>query len=104
MAEPKPAVSVFLLLLAAVVVYLASPHPLLSAPASSAQGHYLWHGWRAGAQPNRWFSPSEYRRRSPDVAATEIEPLEHYLRYGTREGRDPRYDPACFASPSTGER
>jgi hypothetical protein len=70
--------------------YLAEYGDACRYAEGGALGHYLWQGWRAGAQPNRWFSPSDYRERYPDVAAIEIEPLEHYLRYGIREGRDPR--------------
>ena len=33
-----------------------------------------------------------YLRTNPDVAAAGVDPVEHYLRYGWREGRDPRPD------------
>ncbi|WP_187274865.1 MULTISPECIES: glycosyltransferase [unclassified Methylobacterium] len=35
------------------------------------------------------FSPAWYRLRYPDVAASGMAPLRHYLRYGAAEGRDP---------------
>jgi hypothetical protein len=87
--------------------YLAEYGDASRHAAGGALGHYVRHGWRAGAQPNRWFSPSDYRERYPDVAAAGIEPLEHYLRHGISEGRDPRMlrSPACpCASPSMAGR
>lgn len=35
-----------------------------------------------------------YRRTYPDVADSGIDPLEHFLRFGWREGRDPGL---CFS-------
>lgn len=55
-----------------------------------ALGHYLRVGWRLGMRPNQWFSPTRYTSRYADVAAAGVEPLQHYLRYGIGEGRDPR--------------
>jgi glycosyltransferase involved in cell wall biosynthesis len=36
-----------------------------------------------------FFEPAWYLRRHPDVAATGMEPLLHYVRHGIDEGRDP---------------
>lgn len=33
-----------------------------------------------------------YLRKYPEVAAAGVDPVEHYLRYGRSEGRDPRLD------------
>jgi hypothetical protein len=38
------------------------------------------------------FDAEFYRVRNPDVAASGIDPLAHFLDYGWREGRDPRPD------------
>lgn len=35
------------------------------------------------------FDPGWYLGRYPDVAASGIDPVEHYVRYGAAEGRDP---------------
>ncbi|MRX52185.1 hypothetical protein GI374_17625 [Paracoccus sp. S-4012] len=35
------------------------------------------------------FDASFYRRNNPDVVEAGVEPLQHFLRYGWREGRDP---------------
>ena len=35
------------------------------------------------------FDPQWYLERNPDVAAAGIDPLDHWLTYGAREGRDP---------------
>ena len=39
---------------------------------------------QSGLFESRW-----YRDQYPDVADTGMEPIEHYLRYGAAEGRDP---------------
>ena len=38
----------------------------------------------SGLFDRRW-----YLERNPDVAASGIDPIEHYVRHGAREGRDP---------------
>ena len=35
------------------------------------------------------FDPIYYLGKNPDVAAEGCDPLEHYLHFGWREGRDP---------------
>jgi glycosyltransferase involved in cell wall biosynthesis/SAM-dependent methyltransferase len=35
------------------------------------------------------FDPQWYLERNPDVAAAGMDPLDHWLSYGAREGRDP---------------
>ena len=35
------------------------------------------------------FDAAWYLEAYPDVAARKVDPLEHYVRYGAREGRDP---------------
>ncbi len=35
------------------------------------------------------FDSAWYLETYPDVAARKVDPLQHYLRYGAREGRDP---------------
>jgi hypothetical protein len=35
------------------------------------------------------FDKEWYLRRYPDVATSKMDPIEHYLRHGAREGRDP---------------
>jgi hypothetical protein len=37
----------------------------------------------------RAFDPAFYRRTNPDVAAAGLDPLDHFMRFGWREGRDP---------------
>ncbi len=41
------------------------------------------------AGPARDFDPAYYLSRNPDVAAAGVDPLQHYLAYGWKEGRDP---------------
>ncbi len=35
------------------------------------------------------FDADYYRTENPDVAAAEVDPLQHYLNFGWKEGRDP---------------
>src|SRR6266511_1269046 len=44
----------------------------------------MWTIRRSGLFDAEW-----YLSRYPDVAASGIDPLEHYCRYGWRRGRDP---------------
>jgi hypothetical protein len=41
------------------------------------------------AGPGRDFDPAYYLAHNPDVAAAGVDPLQHYLDYGWKEGRDP---------------
>ncbi|MGF6425633.1 glycosyltransferase involved in cell wall biosynthesis [Bradyrhizobium elkanii] len=49
--------------------------------------HYLFHGWRQGRAPGPNFDGDWYLRNYPDVAASGINPLVHYVRFGQAEGR-----------------
>ncbi|MHA6718610.1 sulfotransferase family protein [Sphingomonas sp. RS6] len=53
------------------------------------------------------FDAAYYLRRYPDVAAEGIDPLDHYMRHGAREGRAPseRFNGAHYleANPDVGE-
>lgn len=39
-----------------------------------------------------FFDPAYYLARYPDVAASAVDPISHYLEYGAKEGRDPSPD------------
>lgn len=54
-----------------------------------AVAHFVDHGWRAGRQPNPYFSPDWYLRQNADVRRCGVNPLLHYLRHGEAERRDP---------------
>ncbi len=75
------------------------PHPLFSTSwylEQMADGlggltpleHFLSSGWRLGHDPCALFSTEGYVRRNPDVAASGINPLLHYLKHGVVEGRE----------------
>lgn len=44
---------------------------------------------RAGANCGELFDPAFYLLQNPDVAAARIDPLKHYIRHGSAEGRKP---------------
>lgn len=48
------------------------------------------------------FDESYYRESYPDVAAVQIDPLEHYVAFGAREGRNPHplFDTAHYLAQS----
>ena len=52
--------------------------------------HFLSQGAPAGHNPGPLFDVSWYLSVNPDVAASGMNPLVHYLRYGEREGRAKR--------------
>ncbi|WP_156545642.1 glycosyltransferase [Cupriavidus sp. D384] len=49
--------------------------------------HYLAHGERSGLQPSPIFDPRVYLTLNPDVAAAGVNALEHFVRWGWKEGR-----------------
>jgi glycosyltransferase involved in cell wall biosynthesis len=49
--------------------------------------HYVRYGRRYGFEPGPRFSGQRYLERYPDVAAHDMDPLVHYLRYGRYENR-----------------
>lgn len=68
-------------------------------PASVEQGlRQSWLRRLLGLSPEDFaavasaFDADYYKRRYPDSAVSAISPLEHYLRFGWREGRDPSAD------------
>jgi len=52
----------------------------------------LEYGFLEKTSPHWRFSGSAYLERHPDVAATELNPLLHYVIFGKVEGR--KIDPA----------
>lgn len=57
--------------------------------AGSALAHYLAHRHLKRFSPNRFFDIAYYLERNPDVAAADVDPLEHFVTTGFREGRPP---------------
>jgi hypothetical protein len=58
--------------------------------ASGSLADYLEGGWRkTGASPHPLFDTAWYLSQNPDVAATGVEPLLHYVSDGWRQHRAP---------------
>lgn len=53
----------------------------------AASLHYLTVGSARGWSPRQGFSPTDYRRRNPDIGVAGYEPFAHWLRFGREEGR-----------------
>ena len=51
--------------------------------------HFLQHRTRGDVSPIPEFDSAWYLARYPDIAAAQMDPMEHYLIQGFREGRDP---------------
>lgn len=50
-------------------------------------------GWRLGRNPSPAFSTNLYLSAHPDIVSANVDPLQHYLRWGYGEGR------IMFATP-----
>jgi GT2 family glycosyltransferase/glycosyltransferase involved in cell wall biosynthesis len=59
-------------------------------PADAPLLHYLREGERKGFSPHPTFEPGFYLLQNPDVAASGVGALSHYLRFGRNEGRQAR--------------
>ena len=59
------------------------------ATREEACAHYCNYGWRCGYNPSSGFNTNFYLASNPDVRRASINPLAHYLRQGSREGRSP---------------
>ena len=44
-------------------------------------------GWKEGRDPSAGFDTLGYLAVNPDVAAVQVNPLDHYLMHGIYEGR-----------------
>jgi glycosyltransferase involved in cell wall biosynthesis len=69
--------------------------------------HYLEYGAAEKRDPSPLFDTSYYLEHNRDVASSGMNPLEHYLRHGSAEGRRPRGDPVGptpTAGPGPGDR
>ena len=75
------------------------PHPLIDAAYLKSQDNsrpkggivraFLTDPLRFRLKPNPLFDSAWYLDNNPDVAAAGMNPLEHYLRFGHAEGRNP---------------
>lgn len=62
-------------------------HPGVPAGREAAVRHYLAEGEAAGLAPSPAFDPGFYRALNPDVAASGVNLLAHFLRRGRGEAR-----------------
>lgn len=58
-----------------------SPAPAVPAPATP--------GSSGGVALGAWFDDDRYRQEHPDVAASGLDPAQHFMLYGAEEGRSP---------------
>lgn len=58
-------------------------------PIQLTLAHYLAHRLSASVSPNQYFDATYYCDTYPDIRAAKVDPFEHYLNQGFREGRDP---------------
>ncbi|MBP5343786.1 MAG: glycosyltransferase [Alphaproteobacteria bacterium] len=49
--------------------------------------HYMTQGWLIGHNPSPDFDGNQYLKDNPDVKKAGMNPLEHYVLYGKKEGR-----------------
>ncbi|CAH2600984.1 Glycosyltransferase [Rhodovastum atsumiense] len=55
-------------------------------------GHYYTHRRSGTVTPIAEFDPAWYLAQYPDIAAAGVDPFEHFLLWGWREGRNPSAD------------
>lgn len=67
--------------------YYARRHPEVRRLGLPLLSHYLFIGFRKGFDPSSLFDTSGYLAANPDVAASRVNPLLHYLAEGRKEGR-----------------
>lgn len=60
---------------------------LQAGTIDSAYEHYETFGWKEGRTPSAWMDTKAYLAANPDVVAARVDPMTHYLNFGTREGR-----------------
>jgi len=68
-------------------VWYATQHQ--PSPGTTLLSHFLRHRCDGTASPLPEFDVRFYLESYPDVAAAGVDPFEHYLLYGYREGRNP---------------
>ncbi|MCK2056141.1 cadherin-like domain-containing protein [Methylobacterium sp. 37f] len=69
--------------------YQAAYGDQLAQTGMTADQHYNTIGWKALLDPNAVFNTAYYLSTNLDVAALNINPLQHYLEVGEAEGRKP---------------
>ena len=79
--------------------WYCATYPDVGAP-DRALGHYLKTGAEKGYDPGPNFSTSAYLAKNQDVAASGMNALLHYLRFGQYEGRVT--DDMALSQPLTG--
>jgi hypothetical protein len=73
--------------------YYASHYPEVRRTRTPLLWHYLFWGYRRGFDPSALFHTVYYLTIHTDVAASQVNPLLHYVSCGRREGR--RCAPLC---------
>ena len=62
--------------------------------------HYVREGAASGLPSGPLFDAAEYLAANPDVAASGLDPLTHFIDFGRHEGREVRQKPAASAIPA----
>jgi len=56
---------------------------------TNLSSHFISFGWQEGRDPSQYFSVNTYLTIYPDVAASGMNPLEHYIIHGSDRARFP---------------
>lgn len=62
-------------------------YPIVALRGQDPLREWLQEGWRLGRDPHPRFNNTEYLRDHPDVIASGLNPIAHYLRIGRPQGR-----------------
>ena len=55
--------------------------------SQDAAEHYYYYGWKEGKNPSEVFDTKYYLSKYEDAAASNMNPLIHYIKHGKEEGR-----------------
>ena len=61
-------------------------YPHAARDVAGAFDHFYRHGWQEGRDPSDDFDTDFYRKRFQTLAASDMCPLEHFIRFGRKAG------------------
>lgn len=79
--------------------YYAGCYPEFAVQGTDLFAHFKDFGWKAGLNPNAFFSTKLYLAASPDVKRAGIDPFEHFITspLNSRPYASPVFDPEFYS-------
>ncbi len=76
--------------------YYLTHHPEAWKLKVDPLNFYNKHGWKAGHNPGPHFNTRDYLTMYDDVAQSGVNPLLHYIEYGKKQGRFPKFPTSSY--------